>query len=99
MRTYVSLIVFATFQGNLFAGGRIGLIDQWRTPASNGQGSSQAASGWKELSQQGPDSIIALLTALDGANPIAANWIRSALDTVVERAKAAQKPLPTIELE
>ena len=39
-----------------------------------------------------------LLIALDGANPVAANWIRSALDAVVERAKAGKQSLPIAQL-
>jgi len=99
MRIYVSLMLVAAFQGEICAADRDSLIRQLRGAGPNGQGTDQAASAWKELAKQDPDSIIPLLSALDGANPVAANWIRSALDAVVERARAAKQPLPTSDLE
>jgi hypothetical protein len=64
-----------------------------------GAGNREAAAAWRELSRQGPDAIVPLLTSLDGASPAAANWLRSAIDTIAERETAAQRPLPVKDLE
>jgi hypothetical protein len=64
-----------------------------------GAGSADAATAWRELSHQGPDALPALLAALDDATPLAANWLRSAVDAVAERATAAHRPLPAAALE
>jgi hypothetical protein len=36
---------------------------------------------------------------MDGATPLARNWIRAAVDEIVERAERDKKPLPTVALE
>ena len=41
----------------------------------------------------------AILAGLDRANPLAANWIRSAAGAIVERASRSHEPLPLAELE
>ena len=40
-----------------------------------------------------------LLAGMDGATPLARNWIRAAVDEIVERAERGKKPLPTVALE
>lgn len=85
--------------GNAIAADRDTLIKQLREAGPNGQGSAVAASAWKELSQAGPDAVVPMLTALDGATPVASNWIRSAIDAVVEKAKANKQALPTSDIQ
>jgi len=75
------------------------LITKIKAVGPNGAGSAEAAAAWRELSRQDPDTLPTLLAALDDASPLAANWLRSAVDAVAERAAAARRPLPTAALE
>lgn len=64
-----------------------------------GAGNRDAALAWRGLAAAQADDMTRLLAALDDATPLAANWIRAAVDTVAERQINAGKPLPTSELE
>ena len=50
-----------------------------------GAGTEAAATAWKRLAQSDASQIPALLAAIDDKNPLAANWIRSAVETIAER--------------
>jgi hypothetical protein len=62
-------------------------------------GSGAAAAAWKELTRAEAAQLPAILAGLDGANPLAANWIRSAAGAVAERAAQKHEPLPVAALE
>jgi hypothetical protein len=66
-------------------------------PENRGRKEAQVA--YEELSRLSPADLPQLLVGLDGANPIAANWIRCALDTIVERAGKEQRELPVEALK
>ncbi|MFL5331446.1 MAG: hypothetical protein ACJ8C4_21360 [Gemmataceae bacterium] len=73
------------------------LIAKIKAVGPDGVGSVEAAAAWKQLSHQGLDSVIPILSAIDGASPLAANWLCSAVDAVIERA--GSQPLPSADLE
>jgi hypothetical protein len=75
------------------------LANRIKAVGPEGAGNPAAAAAWKELSHGGTDAIVPLLTAIDGASPAAANWLRSAVDAIVERESAAKKPLSVKDLE
>jgi len=64
-----------------------------------GAGAADAAAAWRELARLPAADLPRLLAALDDASPAAANWLRSAIDAVAERERAAGHPLPTAALE
>jgi hypothetical protein len=64
-----------------------------------GAGNIEAAKAWKELTKNGPDVLIDILAAFDGTNPVAVNYLRSAVETIAERTIAGNKPLPAAKLE
>jgi hypothetical protein len=64
-----------------------------------GAGNVEAAKAWQELVKLGPVAISDILTALDDADPAAANWLRSAVDVICDREIAASRPLPATKLE
>lgn len=64
-----------------------------------GKGNAEASAAWKELSQIPASELPKLLAAFDGANPLAANWLRSAAETVADRELKATGQLPKAELE
>jgi hypothetical protein len=101
MRTAAALVLL----GLLF-GGRTALaaevaplLARIKAVGREGAGNVAASRAWRELVRAGPDALPAILTALDDANAIAANWLRTAGDAIAERALAAGRPLPAARLE
>jgi hypothetical protein len=79
----------------LAAGPEVGpLVARIRAVGGEGAGNAEAARAWRELVRLGPDALPALLSALDDADPVAANWLRAAVDAIAERELAAGRPLP-----
>jgi hypothetical protein len=64
-----------------------------------GQRNPETANAWQELVKLGPAALMDTLQALDDADPVAANWLRNAVDTIAGRELAAKRPLPADKLE
>jgi hypothetical protein len=75
------------------------LIRTIKSVGPEGAGNAEAARACRELSRLPPADLPRLLAALDDASPAAANWLRSAIDTVAERETAAGRALPAAALE
>jgi hypothetical protein len=75
------------------------LVAKIKTVGKEGRGNDEAAQAWKALVQAGPAAVPQLLTTLNQAEPVAANWLRSAVDAIGERALLQQKPLAAEPLE
>lgn len=75
------------------------LLNQIKAVGKEGAGNPQAASAWRELTKNGPEVLPEVLGALNDANPRAANWLRSAVETIADRSLASGKPLPAGKLE
>jgi len=69
-----------------------------RAVAPEGRGHSEAISAAKAIAQAEASQLPQILAAMDGANPIATNWLRIAAESVAQRASAAGK-LPKTDLE
>lgn len=74
-------------------------LETLRAVGNEGAGNRAAAEAWQEVSQANAGQLPQILSALDGANPLAANWIRAAVDTIAERDLKEQGILPKAELE
>jgi hypothetical protein len=70
-----------------------------RQVGPEGKGSAEAAKAWKVLARAPIEELPLLLAGMDGASPLARNWIRSAVDEIVDRAQQDKKPLPALALE
>ena len=75
------------------------LIQRIQVVGREGAGNKAAAEAWRELVRLGPDAVFHILPAFDQADPIAANWLWSAVDAIAERELALGKPLPAAQLE
>jgi hypothetical protein len=62
-------------------------------------GQQDAHKAWAELAKLDARTLPVLIAGLDSANPLAANWIRSAIETIAERTRTAGGKLPLGELE
>ncbi len=74
-------------------------LEVLRHVGPHNRGSREAAAAWKTVAAADAGQLPALLAAMDGASPLARNWVRSALDGVLDRARAARQRLPAKELE
>jgi hypothetical protein len=63
------------------------------------KGHREAATAWKKLVQADAAALPAVLVALDDANPLAANWLRSAAETIADRQIDRGQRLPADALE
>jgi hypothetical protein len=70
-----------------------------RAVEAEGRGNKEATLAWRKLARQPARALPEILTALDGANPIAVNYLRSAVETVAQRELEDGGKLPAAELE
>jgi hypothetical protein len=91
------LVALAT--GGLAADDAVGLLERIRNVGKEGTGNSEAGKAWRQLAQLGPDMLPDVLAALDEATPTAANWLRTAVDAIAERALETKQRLPAARLE
>ncbi|MEX0642349.1 MAG: hypothetical protein WD468_06595 [Pirellulales bacterium] len=70
-----------------------------RAVSDKGQGNREAQTAWRAVAKSDVAALPQILSALDGANPLAANYLRAAVDAVAERTLAEKRPLPANELE
>ncbi|MBY0527038.1 MAG: hypothetical protein K2R98_26830 [Gemmataceae bacterium] len=75
------------------------LLTKIKAVGKEGAGNVEATKAWQDLVKLGPAVLIDTLTALDDADPVAANWLRSAVDSIADREINAGKPLPVDKLE
>jgi hypothetical protein len=75
------------------------LVAQIQSVRGEGFGSAEAAQAWKKLVDFGPDAMPAILAGMDDHNTIAANWLRTAVDAIGEKALKEGKSLPAAKLE
>lgn len=59
-----------------------------------GKGNDEAAAVWKKLSSADADTILPLLRAMEKSSPLARNWLRSAVEVIVDRELGAGAALP-----
>ena len=74
-------------------------IQTIRQVGPQGKGSAEAAGAWKVLAKSPIEQLPLLLAGMDGATPLARNWIRAAVDEIVERAEQGKRALPAASLE
>ncbi|MBL68831.1 MAG: hypothetical protein CMO74_10355 [Verrucomicrobiales bacterium] len=60
-------------------------IKTLRAVGTEGQGNAAAAKALRQLAKADAAALPEILTAMNGANPLAANWLRSAVDTIAAR--------------
>ena len=75
------------------------LLQQLKAVQREGRGNEQATAALAELSKADAEVLPQILAAFDGANPLAANWLRAAFESIADRAVKSGKPLPRRQLE
>ena len=74
-------------------------VNTLRSVGPEGQGNEAAQKAWATVAAAKAQAIPGLLAAMDGANDYALNWLRAAVESIVQRETAAGRPLPVTELE
>jgi len=75
------------------------LINTLTAVAREGSGNAQAKAALRQLTASDVKVLPIILRAFDDNNPLAANWLRSAVETIVDREIKAGRQLPIAELE
>ena len=75
------------------------LLETLQAVGPQGAGNRRAAQAWEQVVRANAAELPTILAALDHAQPLAANWIRSAADAIAERTLAGGGKLPAAELE
>jgi hypothetical protein len=70
-----------------------------RAVGPEGRGNAEAAAAWQKLADAEADGLPVILSAMDGANELALNWLRAAVDAIAAREQAAGRKLPVARLE
>ncbi len=70
-----------------------------RSVGPQGEGQDAAIRAWKDLAAADVGQLPEILRGMKGGNPLSDNWIRSAVETIVQRAEAQGDPLPIGQLE
>ncbi len=63
-----------------------------------GAGHAAALQAVQQLQQQDAEALMPILQALETANPLAANWLRNAFETIAARTEAQGAELPVAQL-
>src|ERR1051325_9108596 len=74
-------------------------IETIRAVGPEGHGNVEAGRAWKVLGAGDAGSLLIILGAMDGANDLAVNWLRAAVDAIGGRELAAARKLPVAGLE
>jgi hypothetical protein len=75
------------------------LLERINQVGKEGKNNVEAARAWRELVQCGPDALLPILAALDRARSTPANWLRSAVESIVDRSLDRAEKLPAGKLE
>jgi hypothetical protein len=64
-----------------------------------GRGNEDAGPAWKTVVSKGSAALLPTLEAFDDTNPIASNWLRPAIDVIVNAERSVGRKLPADQLE
>lgn len=70
-----------------------------RAVDKEGQGNVAAGLAWRKVAAYDADRLTEVLAAIDGAEPLAANWIVAAAESIAERAGQQGSALPVADLK
>lgn len=83
----------ALLAGYLQAAGLQEPLNDIRSVSREGEGNEKAAAAWKAVTTADAAALPEVLAAMNGANPLAENWLRTAVGVIADRA-LEQKTLP-----
>lgn len=75
------------------------LIAKLKAVAGEGKGNREATAAWQELAKADATQAPAIIAGLDGAGPLAQNYLRAAVDAICQRTLQAGGKLPVEAFE
>ena len=99
IRNFTLLAVALTMTAASHAASLSRSLDTIRAVGPEGKGNAEAAAAWKTVSAANADALVPILKSMNGANDLAVNWLRAAVDTIAARELDAGKSLPVPALE
>ena len=66
-------------------------IEALRAVGKEGQGNEAAGKAWQEIVKADPATLPEVLKGMNGANPLAENWLRAAVGVIADEALKAKK--------
>ncbi|MFZ4608931.1 MAG: hypothetical protein ACOYNM_03910, partial [Gemmataceae bacterium] len=70
------------------------ILEPIRKVGKSGLGNIEAQKAWKQIANLSPDALPEVLAAMDASQPVLSNWLRSAINAIVEKANRNTKALP-----
>jgi hypothetical protein len=99
IRGVVACGLLAAFAAAAPAAEADALLKSIKSVKKEGVGAAEAGKAWAELVKHGPDALPAILAAYDGADATAANYLRTAAETIAQHGLNAGQMLPADKLE
>ncbi len=99
MKKTVFLLALALAATNLSANSTEDAIAALVAVGPKGQGNEAASKAWPKVAALGIEELPALLEAMDQANGLGQNWLRAAVEVIVERSLKDGDKLPAKELK
>jgi|688.fasta_scaffold32384_3 hypothetical protein len=62
-----------------------------RAVQKEGQGNADASKAWQQITKTDPANLPEVLKGMNGANPLAENWLRAAVGVIADEASKAKK--------
>ena len=72
-------------------------IEKLRSVDREGKGNAEATAAWKEIVKSDASALTTILGGMNGANPLAENWLQTAVGVIAEKA-AKDSGVPTDSL-
>ena len=74
-------------------------LETIRAVGPEGKGNAAASEAWKKISNENGKALVPILKSMNGANDLALNWLRAAVDTIAAQELKSGKSLPVPALE
>jgi len=98
MKKILYLLLFVNACSLLFANSGEDAIAKLVAVGPKAEGNEAASKAWSKVADLEAEALPALLTAMNKASGIGQNWLRAAVDTIVQRTLKEGKKLPTKDL-
>lgn len=99
MPRLLPFLALALFAGAARADNVSDLLAKIQAVGREGMGNAEASRAVRALTRQGPEALPRVLAAMDGAGPVATNWLRGAAEALAEQVRRDGKKLPADRLE
>jgi hypothetical protein len=98
-RCSFAAVIVSSMVANISAADFSSQLKAVRNVSREGQGNEAAAVAIRTLSAASASDLTQILAGFERASPLAANYLRNAVEAVADRHFAAKKPLPVEQLE